>query len=321
MEIEFVNDQIGYAAGGDSGSYKPLIQKTVDGGMTWTLSSDQFSPAKNEITGISFINEQMGWAITYDGYVFQTLDGGNHWSCIDSIRTTLVTGNPPMRDIEFVSADSGWAVGGIAGGMTIARTVTGGKGWIIDVHGGSSLREIHFVTSKIGWICGESNARPFIAKTVDGGLSWEDQTPQINGIVGVQSISIVNQTHGFAAAHKSINRIPIVLTMSNPVSVDLNRDHITRPDWTVLLNNYPNPFNPDTRINYILNTPSEVSLKIYNVNGEEIITLVSGHQQPGAKTVHWDGRDNQGRMMPSGIYICRLQAGDFVIARKMSLVK
>lgn len=55
--------------------------------------------------------------------------------------------------------------------MTIARTVTGGKGWVIDVIGGSSLREVHFATSKIGWICGESNARPFIAKTVDGGLS------------------------------------------------------------------------------------------------------------------------------------------------------
>lgn len=71
----------------------------------------------------------------------------------------------------------------------------------------------------------------------------------------------------------------------------------------------------------MINASGEVSLKIYNVNVEEIITIVSGHQQPGAKSVHWDGRDNQGRLMPSGIYICRLQAMDFVIARKMSLVR
>ena len=76
-----------------------------------------------------------------------------------------------------------------------------------------------------------------------------------------------------------------------------------------LFQNYPNPFNPTTTIRYNLSKTSEVELKIYNILGQVVQTLVSEKQPAGEKSVVWDARDNTGQMVSSGIYICSLQAG------------
>lgn len=321
LEIEFVSNQTGYAAGCDT-NYKALIQKTTDGGATWSLVANQFSPSKDEITGISFIDDKTGWAVSYDGYVFQTVDGGQQWTCLDSIRTAAVYGNPPMRDIEFVTADSGWAVGGISGGMTIARTITGGKGWIINVSHGSSLQEVTFLTSKVGWICGQNNVCPFIAITTDGGISWQDQTPRNLNLTGVQSVSIINETTGWAVGLNFVSKTSIILKIGSPVSVETNRnDFVNLPDQIVLEQNYPNPFNLATQIDYKIIKPSHVALKIYSLNGTAIKTLIDNDHESGNKSVVWDGKDNLGRSVPSGIYIYKIESGNFIVARKMILVK
>ncbi|MCB0289923.1 MAG: T9SS type A sorting domain-containing protein [Calditrichaeota bacterium] len=97
-------------------------------------------------------------------------------------------------------------------------------------------------------------------------------------------------------------------------------DIITTKNFT-LLQNYPNPFNPSTRITYVLPTSSDVILKIYNLLGQEVRTLVNARQAPGAQSAVWDGRDNSGRLASSGIYIYQLQAGKAVQSRKMLLVR
>ncbi|MGQ9559620.1 MAG: fibronectin type III domain-containing protein [Candidatus Oleimicrobiaceae bacterium] len=94
------------------------------------------------------------------------------------------------------------------------------------------------------------------------------------------------------------------------------------PSSSALLGNYPNPFNPGTEIAYRIAKSSEgeqvrVRLIVYNLLGQEMITLVSGEQHPGWYSVIWDGRDALGRPVVSGLYICRLQAGSFVSSRKM----
>ncbi|MEJ2536372.1 MAG: T9SS type A sorting domain-containing protein, partial [Calditrichia bacterium] len=93
------------------------------------------------------------------------------------------------------------------------------------------------------------------------------------------------------------------------------------PKEFALYQNYPNPFNPTTTIRYDVKQSTEVKLVIYNMLGQEVRTLVNNRQDAGYKTVVWDGLNNRGSRVASGIYIYRLQAGDFVQARKMILMK
>ena len=88
-----------------------------------------------------------------------------------------------------------------------------------------------------------------------------------------------------------------------------------------LSQNFPNPFNPVTQIRYALPKPGRVSLSVYNILGEEIATLIDAQQEPGYYRLVWDGRDELGRGVCSGIYFYRLRAGDFVSVRRMVLLR
>jgi hypothetical protein len=93
------------------------------------------------------------------------------------------------------------------------------------------------------------------------------------------------------------------------------------PERFGLNQNAPNPFNPSTNIAYELPEPAEVKLAIYNLLGQEVRTLVNGPVEAGYYTATWDGRDAGGRQVASGIYLYRIQAGKFVQARRMMLLK
>jgi hypothetical protein len=94
-------------------------------------------------------------------------------------------------------------------------------------------------------------------------------------------------------------------------------------DYTYSLSqNYPNPFNPSTTISYTLKNHATVSLKIYNVAGQLIRTLVNEAKNPGqVHTATWDGRNDAGQSVSSGVYFYKLVAGDFVQTKKMVLLK
>lgn len=85
--------------------------------------------------------------------------------------------------------------------------------------------------------------------------------------------------------------------------------------------NYPNPFNPSTIINYSLPSASQVELRIYNTLGQEIRTLVNSTQPIGSHQAIWDGRDNSGNFVTSGVYFYRIQAGDFLETRRLLLLR
>ncbi len=85
--------------------------------------------------------------------------------------------------------------------------------------------------------------------------------------------------------------------------------------------NYPNPFNPETEISFSLPERTQVSLVIYNVLGEKVETLVNGQMDAGTHTIHWNGRDEAGNSVASGIYFYRLKAEDFDQTMKMVLMK
>ncbi|HMB91886.1 MAG TPA: choice-of-anchor D domain-containing protein [Rhodothermales bacterium] len=93
------------------------------------------------------------------------------------------------------------------------------------------------------------------------------------------------------------------------------------PTEYALEGNYPNPFNPETVIRYSLNVQSTVELVIFNVLGQRIRTLVQSDQTSGTYEVRWDGRDEAGQSVASGVYIYRLQADGFTASRKMLLLR
>ncbi len=94
------------------------------------------------------------------------------------------------------------------------------------------------------------------------------------------------------------------------------------PDDYVLEQNYPNPFNPSTIIAFVLPVNKRISLKIYNTTGQEVRTLISGQEYlAGRHSVQWDGRNNQGVAVASGMYVYELSYGNFSQTRKMNLIR
>ena len=93
------------------------------------------------------------------------------------------------------------------------------------------------------------------------------------------------------------------------------------PDQVVLLHNYPNPFNPVTTIRYGIPEEARTSIMVYNILGQQIAVLVDEMQPAGYYTVAWDGRDNHGRRMGSGVYLYRIKVGKVAVVKKMLLLK
>jgi hypothetical protein len=112
-----------------------------------------------------------------------------------------------------------------------------------------------------------------------------------------------------------------VVAADQEVTSGVNTDDLTKPDGYSLLMNYPNPFNAVTKIYYTLPEPAEVTLNIYTIKGALVKTMVSEKQPAGYYGLNWNGTDNSGNNVSSGIYIYRLRANDQVMSRKMVLMK
>lgn len=88
-----------------------------------------------------------------------------------------------------------------------------------------------------------------------------------------------------------------------------------------LFQNYPNPFNPETVIKYKVPQSSQVELTVYNLIGQKIRTLINETQTAGIHQVRWDGTDDLGKRVPSGVYIYHVKTGSFTNLRKMLLLR
>jgi len=104
-------------------------------------------------------------------------------------------------------------------------------------------------------------------------------------------------------------------TYSSIVSVRLS------PEEFALYQNYPNPFNPSTEIIFRLKKSSDVKLKIFDILGNEIKTLLDENKQAGSYSIKWSGEDNSGILVNSGTYFYRLSADNFTSVKKMILLK
>ena len=115
--------------------------------------------------------------------------------------------------------------------------------------------------------------------------------------------------------YKDIEDIPSKQPPEPPV------DPIPDAYMFILGDNYPNPFNNTTTIRFMLFSPMKVQLSIYNTMGQRIADLFSGNLTKGEHFIHWDGRNRNGVMMPSGLYFIRMQSGAIIQTRKMILLR
>jgi hypothetical protein len=95
----------------------------------------------------------------------------------------------------------------------------------------------------------------------------------------------------------------------------------TLPEGYALEQNYPNPFNPSTSIAFSVKEVGVVQLSIYNLHGQEVRTLINGQMNTGFHSVNWDGKDERGQTVPSGVYLYKLRVNGFAQTRKMTFMK
>jgi hypothetical protein len=165
---------------------------------------------------------------------------------------------------------------------------THGKGHIEDVDGDGDMDMVlHFKTQDSGIQCGQT-AVTLTGETI-GGIA----------ITGTDAIQTVG-----CGANKAVADAEAGI-----------------PESYALLQNHPNPFNPETELDFQLPEANHVVVKIFNTLGEEIRTLVEAPYEAGYHRVRWDGKDKNGNPVASGIYLYQLQAGDFSQVRKMALLR
>jgi len=109
--------------------------------------------------------------------------------------------------------------------------------------------------------------------------------------------------------------------LSNQVVVMGALDVQSTPTEFALLQNFPNPFNPETTIKYTLAEGADVHLRIYNIVGQVVRTLVAERQSAGRYQVRWDGTDDRGMTVSSGIYFYQFSAGKFQDVKRLMLLK
>jgi FlgD Ig-like domain len=148
-------------------------------------------------------------------------------------------------------------------------------------------------------------------------VSWENDQFEIQG-----SYEFPVETHNCFFDYDNnktytIGRYNVQEYSCDFVSVDDHQIPVVKANLT----NYPNPFNPSTNISYNITADSKVDLKVYNMKGQLVKTLVSSNQTAGVHTVTWNGTDNTGRQVGSGLYFYKMNAGKYSSTKKMIMLK
>ena len=142
-------------------------------------------------------------------------------------------------------------------------------------------------------------------------------------LVDISNNKIVDlQSHeSYAFLPQNANRFKLVVGTANYVDKILEKISAELPQSFSLSQNFPNPFNPTTTIRFDVPRAGNIKLKIYNVLGQEVMTLAEGFFDTGRHSILWNGKDNSGHSVASGVYLYRLEGGGFSKVRKMTYLK
>jgi len=297
--ITFLNDSIGYMCGiGGSPMYK-----TTNGGATWF---GQYSGITVGLYALSFVNVNVGFACGNGGKIFKTNNGGTTWSQIHS-----ETNDDIFLGAHFRNENVGYVVGDYG---KVLKTTDGGTSWSTTSLFDALLHSVTFSTDSIGYAVGTPG---FIFKTTNTGTSWEMQNSGSSAALFTITFTKVDSlvTYYVSGSQGTLLRSSEII----PTSVTMTENNF--PSEISLFQNHPNPFNPLTVIRYSLIVNSIVSLKVFDVLGREVATLIQNEEMDeGEHEVEFDAMN-----LPSGVYFYRIEiTGEsevFVDVKKLVLVK
>ena len=347
QNMYFLNRDTGWVAGGEG-----TILKTIDGGKSWTYQ--QFNGAQyGTLSSIFFVDNQNGWACgsgldIYGGVILKTSDGGESWKLQHSGDNLFI------YSVCFTDVNTGWAVGDmgimfstIDGGLS---WIEEGSGTLSD------LNAVSLLGNNEGWVIGNDgvvlkyepdSAVPveltnFTSEINNNGveLKWSTTTEINNkgfeverkilntwiaiGFIGGKGTTtnfteynFVDELRNIEVGSKIYYRLKqIDFDGAYTYSKELVANYNSSVSEYSLNQNYPNPFNPSTNINYSLLENQQVTLKVYDILGNEVATLVNEAKQPGKYSVNFNASN-----LASGTYIYCLTAGSFSQVKKMILIK
>lgn len=327
--------------------------RTTNGGVNYTLITNLPSPKPKGICGISIVNENIAYGCgTYYDFakIIKTTNKGADWSIVFSDTSLART----LIDCYFWTQDSGIAVGGYNtsifdnGNAVILKTTNGGTTWqrvCKTTRTGEWCWKISFISRDIGYVSIERQSGfAYILKTTNNGNSWTE-IPFRN--YDEEGIGFVNENTGWiggwtgptyqttngganwslAGWGTNVNRFRFLSdTLAyavgdrvykysrGPAGVQNISDNI--PDKFYLSQNFPNPFNPVTHLEFGVSIPEFVTLKVYDALGKQTALLVNEMLSPGSYEVEFNGAD-----LPSGVYFYKLETENFIETRRMILLK
>jgi len=278
-QIQFVDSDYGWAHGWED-NFRGIILRTIDGGFTWERID---MGEGNSFNGFHFVNHSLGWGVGLG--IQKTTDAGLNW---ETKKDTIGI------SIYFTDEHNGWSVGQSSFGAFgfIHKTTNGGDTWSSisgwDIPG---LYSVMFFDNNIGWAVGTGSSGTII-KTTDGGNSWFHQE---SGMVNaLYSVFIIDSITGWAVGPGAI----LKTTNGGVTFVEEEEIEDIPTDYT-LSQNYPNPLNPSTLIKYQIPELSIVTLKVYDVLGNEIATLVNEEKPVGSYEVDFNSRGLIYQTLPS----------------------
>ena len=284
--------------------------ESSDTGSTWTKVGSGLPGTGGAVTALAASGPILFAATStepigsFNG-LYKSTDYGADWSVIDTIPTGQSIAI--VGDDIYVATDGGFYL-----------STDGGTTWSTE-DGKIGFNSIKVIRNNI--LAGTSDG---IYRSIDYGLTWtqvglNDSTGSDVGMLsltpGLIFAAYGNHYHGdlpqlFLGPGSNVALAPIseLTSVDEPVP--------TVPDGYALFQNYPNPFNPTTVISYQLSSASEVSVKVYDILGRAVETLVNERQGAGSHWITFDGS-----RLPSGVYFYRLRAGDYTRIMKMILLK
>lgn len=239
--------------------------------------------------------------------LIKSLDKGETWENISP--------NHLVVDVDF-AGDSAQTIF-TANQGPVFRSTDAGDSWteVFNGQGWIHITEVIYIPPSLVYIAGGDgidSSSAILFYSVDLGENFQQVSLTMPGpIVDLEPQG--TEWIYFATSNSGIFRFqPGILRIDNPPSPAAGFQ---------LFQNYPNPFNPATTIRYRLPATGNVVVTIYNTLGQKVRTLVLERQQAGVHEVIWDGKDGTGRVVGSGVYFYRLQAGEFTKCRKMLMLR
>jgi len=258
------------------------------------------------------------WAGTDDGHVWITTDYGTNWidrtTGLPNRWVTRVLADPTDENIAYVTFSGlKW----YDPQPHVFRTTNQGQNWngissnlpdapINAIAVDPQRPNILFVGTDLGAYF-----------SINTGQSWQYLSSALP-LVSVYDMKVHDTANYLAIGTHARSMYKLNLSLITGVETDQNQ---SLTQTFQLKQNYPNPFNPTTTIPYTIGQQSRVKLTIYNALGQEVRTLLNEEKPTGQYQVSWDGRDNQGKMAAAGVYVYRLEAGDFSQSRQLTFLK